>query len=301
MPTIYNPNKRKGLFFIPSGAIKSESAAFSYSQGSYRVDESNPTPTITGDTGGTFTATPEGLTLNSSTGEITLSSSVINSYVVTYTLPSGTFENRSLGITAAAFSSTRSFTFDGVDDYMITALDGTSTGGILAASDSDVAVSVSFWFKVNNTSSTKGIWQWANQLSDGSPMIIFATSSGNNVRFYIDGIYQTPQTVNLNQWYHVVLTRTASDNTWRGYLDGNSTAWFTKDDGGTIGNRASATDIYFGNGYNGYAPCSIDEFAVWNTTLTQAAITEIYNSGVPNDLDELTNASDPTVWYRMGE
>ncbi len=117
MPTIYNPNKRKGLFFIPSGAIKSESAAFSYSQDSYRVDESNPTPTITGDTGGTFTATPEGLTLNSSTGEITLSSSVINSYVVTYTLPSGTFENRSLGIEAAAFASTQSFSFDGVNDY----------------------------------------------------------------------------------------------------------------------------------------------------------------------------------------
>lgn len=37
MPTIYNPNKRKGLFFIPSGAIKSESAAFS-STNSFKFD-----------------------------------------------------------------------------------------------------------------------------------------------------------------------------------------------------------------------------------------------------------------------
>ena len=46
---------------------------------------------------------------------------------------------------------------------------------------------------------------------------------------------------------------------------------------------------------------SIDEVAIWNSALSSTAVTEIYNSGVPNDLDELTNASDPTVWYRMGE
>ena len=46
---------------------------------------------------------------------------------------------------------------------------------------------------------------------------------------------------------------------------------------------------------------SIDEVAIWNSALSSAAVTEIYNSGVPNDLDSLSNASDPTVWYRMGE
>ncbi len=277
-------------------------ASFSYPQDSYPTNGVNPTPTITGDAGGTFTATPSGLTLNASTGEITLSTSTVNSYTIRYTLPDATFAEQSMQITAPPFSNTRSFEFDGIDDYMTTSLDGTSTGGILAASDSDVAVSVSFWFKLNNTSSGEGIWQWANQLSSLSPFILFRTASGpDRVRFYVDGAYQALQAINLSQWYHVVLTRTASDNTWRGYLDGNNTAWFTKDDGGAISARSSATDIYFGNGYNGYAPCSIDEFAVWNTTLNQAAITEIYNSGVPNDLDSLSNASSPTVWYRMGE
>jgi hypothetical protein len=195
-----------------------------------------------------------------------------------------------------------SMEFDGVDDYMITALDGTSTGGILAASDSDVAVSISFWFKTNNTSSTKGIWQWANQLNDGSPMILFATSSSNNVRFYIDGVYQTAKTVVVSQWYHVVLTRTAADNTWRGYLDGDSTPWFTKDDGGGIGARSSATDIYFGNGYNGYAPCSIDEFAVFDYTLDTDQIEEIYNATSTGKTADLsTMATPPIAWYRMGD
>ena len=46
-------------------------ASFSYSADSYAQDGSNPTPTITGDAGGTFSATPSGLSINSSTGEIT--------------------------------------------------------------------------------------------------------------------------------------------------------------------------------------------------------------------------------------
>ena len=169
--------------------------------------------------------------------------------------------------------------FDGTDDYTQAALDGTSTGGILAASDSDVAVSISFWFKLNNTSSGEGIWQWANQLNDGTPMILFRTASGpDRVRFYIDGAYQGLQAINLSQWYHAVLTRTASDNTWRGYLDGNSTPWFTKDDLGTIGARSSATDIYFGNGYNGYAPCSIANFQIYNISLSSNEVLHNYNA-----------------------
>jgi len=202
MPTIYNPNKRKGLFFIPSGAIKSESAAFSYSQDSYRVDESNPTPTITGETGGTFTATPEGLTLNSSTGEITLSSSVINSYVVTYTLPSGTFESRSLGIEAAAFASTQSFSFDGVDDYFD-----------FAEQNYSGAFSMSFWvnpieftsnnraFLVSDDTNQNFIWLLANndiRLRINGTQHIFTESGGNDI---------VP-----SNWQNIIITRDASNN-----------------------------------------------------------------------------------------
>ena len=65
-------------------------ASFSYAEASYAKNGTDPTPTITGDAGGTFTATPAGLSINSSTGEITLSTSTINSYTVKYTLPDGT-------------------------------------------------------------------------------------------------------------------------------------------------------------------------------------------------------------------
>lgn len=301
MPTIYNPNKRKGLFFIPSGAIKSESAAFSYSQGSYRVDESNPTPTITGETGGTFTATPEGLTLNSSTGEITLSSSVINSYVVTYTLPSGTFESRNLGIEAAAFASTQSFSFDGVNDYFdcgnITALNGLGQA------------SWSGWFKPNGTNGGTLF----SQFGTGNDRLIYISCSTNltridiningNIAFRASG---GSALMAADAWNFVTITfnkdNTAADrlklfiNNSRvtetvGFV-GQNAVLFSSNSNFLIGSYYTSGSEWFGG---------VDELALWTTELSTLAITEIYNSGVPNDLDSLSNASSPTAWYRMGD
>jgi len=88
----------------------------------------------------------------------------------------------------------------------------------------------------------------------------------------------------------------------KGYVDGNLTPEVTGTSAGTFGsmfrigaytNAAGAVSYY----YEGL----IDEVAYWNSLLTDAAITEIYNSGVPNDLDSLSNASAPTAWYRCGE
>tara|TARA_Y100000289_G_scaffold62120_1_gene70903 strand:+ start:897 stop:1793 length:897 start_codon:yes stop_codon:yes gene_type:complete len=298
MSIIFNPKKINGLFYIPSGATKSESAAFSYSASSYAQDGTNPTPTITGDSGGTFTASPEGLSINSSTGEITLSTSSINSYTVTYTLASGKFENRSLAITAASFTNANSFTFDGVDDYFIADLDGTSTGGILASSDSDVEVTISFWFYMNGSQNLKGIFQWANSLLDTTPMILVNTA-GASIKTWVAGAYQHTSGLTMNAWHHYAVTRTASNNTWEGYIDNVSV--FTVNDGGTITDRASAIELYFGHGYNGYLNGLMDEGAIWNSALSSTAITEIYNSGAPNDLNNLTNAGDPLVWYRFGD
>jgi gliding motility-associated-like protein len=61
-----------------------DDASFSYASGTFCQSGTDPLPTITGSTGGTFTADP-GLVINSSTGLITLASSTIGTYTVTYT------------------------------------------------------------------------------------------------------------------------------------------------------------------------------------------------------------------------
>jgi uncharacterized spore protein YtfJ len=78
------------------------SAAFSYSGSPYCKSATNPTPTITGATGGTFSST-SGLSLNSSTGTIDLSASTAGTYSVTYTVSGtcGSSSSASITITDA--------------------------------------------------------------------------------------------------------------------------------------------------------------------------------------------------------
>ncbi|MCG8474349.1 MAG: hypothetical protein MI784_02585, partial [Cytophagales bacterium] len=60
-----------------------EDPSFTYSSTDYCITDADPSPTITGMTGGTFSSTP-GLALNSTTGEIDLSASTPGTYAVTY-------------------------------------------------------------------------------------------------------------------------------------------------------------------------------------------------------------------------
>jgi gliding motility-associated-like protein len=84
--------------------IQDDDVSFTYDSASYSKSCSDPTPTITGISGGTFTASPAGLTfINTSTGEIDLSSTSAGTYTVSYTT-SGVCSNTSsfeLTITAS--------------------------------------------------------------------------------------------------------------------------------------------------------------------------------------------------------
>ncbi|QNM84137.1 T9SS type A sorting domain-containing protein [Polaribacter pectinis] len=71
-------------YFAVNKTIVLDDASFSYSKNSYCGADSNPTPTITGENGGTFSST-SGLSLNSSSGQINIAASTIGNYVVTYT------------------------------------------------------------------------------------------------------------------------------------------------------------------------------------------------------------------------
>ena len=207
------------------------------------------------------------------------------------TIPSDSIRQGLGGGGGGGFTNTYSLTFDGVDDFVKTSLDGTSTGGILPASDSDIELTISFWFYMDGSQSLKGIFQWGNSLIDTTPTLLVNTD-GASIRTFVDGSYRHTSGITMNAWHHYAITRTASTNTWQGYIDGVSA--FTANDGGTLNDRASATDFYFGVGYNGYLNGKIDEAAFWNSVQDVAAI---YNSGVPNDLTSL----NPTTWYRMGD
>ncbi|GAB3870919.1 hypothetical protein GCM10028824_20120 [Hymenobacter segetis] len=77
-------------------------ATFAYSGATFCASGTNPTPTVTGTSGGTFSSTT-GLSLNATTGAINLSASTAGAYTVTYTVAGtcGSSATAAVTITAA--------------------------------------------------------------------------------------------------------------------------------------------------------------------------------------------------------
>ena len=98
MAIFYNPNRKKGLFYIPSGATGGDRLAIQYSAARFCEDGTDPIPGITGDTGGTFSSTTGLVFISTSTGQVDLSASTPGSYIVTYTAPSSDTATTSISI-----------------------------------------------------------------------------------------------------------------------------------------------------------------------------------------------------------
>jgi hypothetical protein len=98
MAIFYNPNKKKGLFFMPSGATGGARLAIEYSAARFCEDGTDPIPGITGDTGGTFSSTTGLVFISTSTGQVDLSASTAGTYIVTYTAPSSDTATTSISV-----------------------------------------------------------------------------------------------------------------------------------------------------------------------------------------------------------
>jgi gliding motility-associated-like protein len=145
-----------------------DDASFSYGAGSYCVDASDPTPTITGLTGGTFSSTA-GLSINSSTGAIDVSASAPATYTVTYTT-AGTCPNSSTAsVTINNVPNAPTITGDGLlCNSETTTLATTATGTIVWSSDTPGVASID---------ANTGV---VTAVSAGTTNITYKVSDGNS-------------------------------------------------------------------------------------------------------------------------
>jgi gliding motility-associated-like protein len=115
-----------------------QDSSFSYSAGTYCQSGADPTPVITGISGGTFTAAPAGISfISTTTGEIDLSASALNTYTITYTTPGPCPSSSSISLTistapAATFSYTGTPYCANAADPFPTFGAGASAGGFTA-------------------------------------------------------------------------------------------------------------------------------------------------------------------------
>jgi len=278
-----------------------DNAAFAYSASSYEPTDSDPTPTITGLTGGTFSGTT-GLVINSTTGEIDLSASTVASHTITYdTTSSGSSvcpntSTQTVDIALAGIANNYSMSFDGSNDTI------QAIGSIITGNNSR---SVSLWYKTSSSSAqipfsignpddTTSNSQFAyclNREDNSEKAAIFG--KGNDT-----SAFAVPNTSDGN-WHHLVVTYNQS--ALKVYIDGNleaepslPSANYTTSSGLTIGSW-SDNNRYF----NG----SIDEVGIWNTALTSTQVSEIYNATGTNLTKDLTTVSGSNLiyWNRMGD
>ncbi len=89
-----------------------DNASFTYASSTYCQTGINPTPTITGLAGGTFTSLPSGLVITAGTGLINLAGSTLGTYSVTYTTNGPCPNTSSVNITVTS-APTAGFSYSG--------------------------------------------------------------------------------------------------------------------------------------------------------------------------------------------
>ena len=288
-----------------------DNAAFSYSASSYEPTDADPTPTITGLTGGTFSAgsglvfVDSGTNTGSSTGEIDLSASTVATHTITYdTTSSGSSvcpntSTQSVEIAVAGIANNYSMNFDSASSDYIDV--GTGLGNTLGSSVSDM--SVSLWYK-NTTASNQGLLSIisSNSASNSDPFAISYNNNGIYVWFGSSNNNYYAQTNDTN-WHHLAIVKNGTSLTV--YIDGSSVSPTT-----TVGsipatidttNKQTFIGLYYNTNftYNG----KLDEIGIWNTALTSTQIQSIYDAKGTNLTKDLTTVSGSNLiyWNRMGD
>lgn len=193
-----------------------------------------------------------------------------------------------------SFSNTFSLSFDGVDDYVDC---GTELGNSFGVTTN---ISISMWINPSVTSGNDLFFN-IGSFSNSFGQIAFQLLSNKLYVKLNNGArsYNVAYT-NTTDWQHLVFIYDGSNSA-------NTKMYINNVEQSTTvaGVFPSSLDLsnlktIIGGGYSvSYTYSGLqDEVAIFNTTLTSANVTSIYNSGVPNDISSISGL---TAWYRMGD
>lgn len=222
----------------------------------------------------------------------------------------------------SGLDNTYSTIFDGVDEF--------SYGGIVGGAYTTAVIrTFSLWVQINGGVNAPlfcgnatvipamSLFRSANGCGVKGANLVWALDvfwSGASVcravSEAVDGSGSAPNIYDRN-WHHVAVYNPVDSSANRAnitnakiWLDGSPLSVTT--DAGTAAVRGFTNNICLGCGNNGswsgqmYLDGNIDEFAYWDKELSDAEVTELYNSGTPTDLDSFSGGV-PDSWYRMGD
>ena len=215
---------------------------------------------------------------------------------------------------AEAPFNTRSVQFDGTDDFVDTNYQTDATF--------QTSYSISFWIKPadGRPSSSEHIFSMTNTTAANGSLYITIDTAGR-LTHTIHSAGQTEQDRTnggftngaQSNWFHIVITVDMSGTTAATiiYIDGSVTGSTKLSNGASsrLGGFAANQDFHIGCRLNADASTDrffaggLDEFAVFTTLLDAASVAQIYNSGVPMDLEtddgDYDNSGDLELYYRF--
>lgn len=210
-----------------------------------------------------------------------------------------------------AFANTKSTQFDGVDDYL-------TTNALSSLVDNKSKLSISFWVNLPDASEINRLtgkylslnkWIAIGGYLNG---ISFAVSGTGTSPSESQAYGVTSAVLTNNTWHHIVCvfdgTQAVNNDRAKIYVD-NVDEVLTYNASFPTTTYDFSMDASPPNwliGQNGIQLGSnelrgmLDEYAIYSdVALTSVEVSEIYNSGVPNDLNTLSVR--PDLWYRMGD
>jgi hypothetical protein len=202
-----------------------------------------------------------------------------------------------LNAQGSSFASTNSFEFDGSTDYI------ESVASPYSELDGQSKMSLSCWVKPNLDSNDVVVW--INAAAGRVIGLVIYSTGMVRLQTQTSGNYAATSTgaVVANTWQHIMvcmdLSLGSNNNRGRIFIDnqdltsGNNTYNGTFETSNGSFRIGSST---VGNYYGGL----LDEVAIWSGQDLRNDVATIYNSGVPNNLND-NGLTAPTTWYRMGE
>ncbi len=170
-------------------------------------------------------------------------------------------------------------------------------------------MTISFWFNASSIGgSTRWIWQKCQSTATNNyGVYVQQINSTKYVILWDDidnrGTAPFLASINENQWYNVTLTMESLVS--KMYLNGSSVPVYAGRSATARDNLASIT-APFRIGIN--VPSTVEFFqgsisngSVWDAALTPAQITEIYNQGLPSNLNSHSAYSNLVSWWQLGE
>ena len=307
-----------------------DNAAFAYSASSYEPTDADPTPTITGLTGGTFSSTSglvfvdSGTNTGSSTGEIDLSATTEATYTITYdTTSSGSSvcpntSTQSVEVAVAAISNNFSMSLDGTSAQRI------NISSVISSISSSSTGSISLWVKPE--SSAMGGWRdiisFASNTVNRTYLILYKSNTETAYLQFRDNgnqMYQLQTNAavfSVNTWVHIVITQNGTEPEI--YINGSKPAQTFLS--GTIStkqywwsnissfNTSNIGAMIWDNGgtemiTDGAGVINVDEVGIWNTALSSTQVQSIYDATGTNLTKDLTTVSGSNLVYfnRMGD